>query len=351
METRTRLVRHSPLSKTGDYRGEACGEVPLDAEVIRLGRERARTVAIDDPQVSRHHAEITCSEEREAVATGDLRRAAQTWVITDLGSTNGTYVNDTLLAGGRSLRVGDRIRLGNTLFTFEAMESGRLFRNVAAVLLAISTLAVALIAWRASVAWDNSAEARSTGTSVLVRDTQSRTQVEANLYRSMDAFTAYRWRLVMADRITADQSQFTDTPAAGGSPLSSQGGWLEGERLRYANAALTALSWTNPYYLTRADSPEQQTFDKTRFFETSIAEAASRQDLDHEAHFGRADREALAALRLTLAAVPVSLSIFFYTGATLSSGRWKYLLLLLGVAAFGLGSLAAGWIEVAGRLG
>ena len=334
METRTRLVRHS---------GEDA-EYPLDAEVIRLGRERARTVAIDDPQVSRHHAEITCSEEREAVATGDLRRAAQTWVITDLGSTNGTYVNDTLLAGGRSLRVGDRIRLGNTLFTFEAMESGRLFRNVAAVLLAISTLAVALIAWRASVAWDNSAEARSTGTSVLVRDTQSRTQVEANLYRSMDAFTAYRWRLVMADRITADQSQFTDTPVAG---------WLEGERLRYANAALTALSWTNPYYLSRADSPEQQTFDKTRFFETSIAEAASRQDLDHEAHFGRADREALAALRLTLAAVPVSLSIFFYTGATLSRarGRWKYLLLLLGVAAFGVGSLAAGWIEVAGRLG
>ena len=350
METTTRLVR-----QTGED-----AEYPLDAEVIRLGRERARTVAIDDPQVSRHHAEITCSEEREAVATGDLRRAAQTWVITDLGSTNGTYVNETLLAGGRSLRVGDCIRLGNTLFTFEAMESGRLFRNVAAVLLAISTLAVALIAWRASVAWDNSAEARSTGTSVLVRDTQSRTQVEANLYRSMDAFTAYRWRLVMADRITADQSQFTDTPAADGSPLpvpmpfcASQVGWLEGERLRYANAALTALSWTNPYYLSRADSPEQQTFDKTRFFETSIAEAASRQDLDHEAHFDRADREALAALRLTLAAVPVSLSIFFYTGATLSRarGRWKYLLLLLGVAGFGLGSLAAGWIEVAGRLG
>ena len=112
-------------------------EYPLDAEVIHLGRERARTIPINDPQVSRRHAEITCAAEG---------RDTLFWVITDLGSTNGTYVNETRLTGSGPLHAGDRIRLGNTLFSYEAMETGRRFRNVVAVLIALSTLVGALIA-------------------------------------------------------------------------------------------------------------------------------------------------------------------------------------------------------------
>jgi pSer/pThr/pTyr-binding forkhead associated (FHA) protein len=39
-------------------------------------------------------------------------------VIEDLGSTNGTYLNDELLTGPQPLHDGDRIRIGDCEFAF-----------------------------------------------------------------------------------------------------------------------------------------------------------------------------------------------------------------------------------------
>ena len=40
-------------------------------------------------------------------------------VLEDLGSTNGTYLNDEPLRGPQPLHPGDRIRIGDSDFTFE----------------------------------------------------------------------------------------------------------------------------------------------------------------------------------------------------------------------------------------
>ena len=40
-------------------------------------------------------------------------------VIEDLGSTNGTYLTEELLDGPRPLHPGDRIRIGDSTFTYE----------------------------------------------------------------------------------------------------------------------------------------------------------------------------------------------------------------------------------------
>ena len=40
-------------------------------------------------------------------------------VIEDLGSTNGTYLNEELLDGPRPLHPGDRVRIGDSEFAFE----------------------------------------------------------------------------------------------------------------------------------------------------------------------------------------------------------------------------------------
>jgi pSer/pThr/pTyr-binding forkhead associated (FHA) protein len=40
-------------------------------------------------------------------------------VIEDLGSTNGTYLNEELLQSARPLHPGDRVRIGDSEFTFE----------------------------------------------------------------------------------------------------------------------------------------------------------------------------------------------------------------------------------------
>jgi len=79
--------------------GEDAGrQTPLGGSV-EIGREGA--LALDDEQASRHHARVS--------AQGDLA------VVEDLGSTNGTYVNDQPIEGPRAVRPGDKIRVGLTV--------------------------------------------------------------------------------------------------------------------------------------------------------------------------------------------------------------------------------------------
>lgn len=54
--------------------------VPLDRAVVTLGRKRDNTIVLDDPRVSRHHAQ--------------LRQRYSHWVLYDLGSATGTLVNN-----------------------------------------------------------------------------------------------------------------------------------------------------------------------------------------------------------------------------------------------------------------
>lgn len=68
-----------------------------------LGRLPESDVVIDDPGASRRHAEI--------------RREDGEYVVADLGSTNGTLVNDRTV-GERTLQDGDVITIGHTMLEF-----------------------------------------------------------------------------------------------------------------------------------------------------------------------------------------------------------------------------------------
>jgi hypothetical protein len=61
-------------------------------------------IQLDDPFASSQHARIT--------------RQGRALVIEDLGSTNGTYLNDEPLNGPQPLHDGDRIRIGDSEFSF-----------------------------------------------------------------------------------------------------------------------------------------------------------------------------------------------------------------------------------------
>lgn len=77
--------------------------IPVAGGVI--GRSRECDVVIDDPGISRRHAEV--------------RPTPGGWELADLGSTNGVRVNQQELSGTRQLRSGDRIELGSTELIFE----------------------------------------------------------------------------------------------------------------------------------------------------------------------------------------------------------------------------------------
>ncbi|MBZ0117506.1 MAG: GGDEF domain-containing protein [Sandaracinaceae bacterium] len=78
--------------------------VPLGEEPCVIGRSSKCDVQLDQESVSRNHAHIS-------------RGRGGNYSIRDLGSTNGTYVNDQLVDES-ALRDGDQIKVGRTIFKF-----------------------------------------------------------------------------------------------------------------------------------------------------------------------------------------------------------------------------------------
>jgi hypothetical protein len=70
-----------------------------------IGRSRECDVVLDDANVSRRHAEI--------------RPSGGSWIVLDLGSTNGLKVNGRRIDGAQSLKSGDALELGSSRLTFE----------------------------------------------------------------------------------------------------------------------------------------------------------------------------------------------------------------------------------------
>lgn len=92
------------------YNGAKTGcRYPLTEAQTVIGREPENLLFVAEPSVSRRHAAIYQS----GVAIE----------IEDLGSSNGTFVNDTKVTARAPLKDGDMIRLGTILFKFYAHDS------------------------------------------------------------------------------------------------------------------------------------------------------------------------------------------------------------------------------------
>ena len=102
-----RRVLESPPPAAGPRRAVLVGggkRTVLSGDRLLAGRSRECDLLVDDPNVSRKHAEF--------------RRDADGWVVTDLGSTNGIKVHGRRV-GEALLEPGDEITLGLTTFVFE----------------------------------------------------------------------------------------------------------------------------------------------------------------------------------------------------------------------------------------
>ena len=87
--------------QTFDLRGE-----------VRLGRDRSNAIVLSDGKVSRHHFR--------------LDPIRNTYILSDLGSANGTFVNGVRVTQPVRLRDGDLISLGDTQIVFYTGAAGRL---------------------------------------------------------------------------------------------------------------------------------------------------------------------------------------------------------------------------------
>ena len=76
--------------------------------MVNIGRGDYNDIVISDPSVSTMHAKL---QRREAV-----------WILTDLGSTNGTFVEGERLSGEAPLSPGTTLRFGDVIALFEPLD-------------------------------------------------------------------------------------------------------------------------------------------------------------------------------------------------------------------------------------
>jgi diguanylate cyclase (GGDEF)-like protein len=113
---KTRITQIRPVEKPASDPEQACLVLiyPGGAELgkryelagpreVVIGRGGDCDIQVDRDSVSRRHAKVS--------------RAGSGWQVQDLGSTNGSYVNDAQITQ-YSLRDGDLLKIGNAIFKF-----------------------------------------------------------------------------------------------------------------------------------------------------------------------------------------------------------------------------------------
>lgn len=106
MRAPTKSGRARLIVTNGPQEGSS---IPLMRQTVTVGRATANAeweIGLQDPSVSRPHARLELGE-------------ANTWILYDLGSANGTLINGTPVSDkGRALQDGDLITMGATFTLF-----------------------------------------------------------------------------------------------------------------------------------------------------------------------------------------------------------------------------------------
>jgi len=89
--------------------GVVANRFNIEGSGLKFGRTNVNQVTIDDLAVSSEHAQINILKDEQGVLK---------YVLEDLGSTNGSYINEQKIDGPQLLRHKDVIRIGWNNFTF-----------------------------------------------------------------------------------------------------------------------------------------------------------------------------------------------------------------------------------------
>lgn len=91
--------------------GQSAGTTFALTQPLEVGRSQELGIVLEDGEVSRRHARISPS-------SGSV-------VVEDLGSRNGSFVNEQPIDGPREIRPGDRVRIGLTVFELRSAQQAQ----------------------------------------------------------------------------------------------------------------------------------------------------------------------------------------------------------------------------------
>ena len=95
----------SLLVRTGAMKGS---RLPVKVPMVNIGRADYNDIVLTEPSVSTSHAK--------------LQRRDDIWVLSDLGSTNGTFVEGEPVTGETALTPGTTLRFGDVAVLFEPLD-------------------------------------------------------------------------------------------------------------------------------------------------------------------------------------------------------------------------------------
>jgi hypothetical protein len=114
-----------PTDRTGTYAaGDGFGDIggPFEPRLLvehAPGHEAGIAYDLSDgATLGRGDVEIRLDDPFASSAHARISREGRVLVIEDLGSTNGTYLNEEPLNGPQPLHSGDRIRIGDSEFSY-----------------------------------------------------------------------------------------------------------------------------------------------------------------------------------------------------------------------------------------
>lgn len=209
--------------------------------------------------------------------------------------------------------------------TEPAAEKPNPLETIVAVLIALITVAGALVAWRASVAADGAGDADNGGLRAMLNVEETRASNAVNGYEAYGAFVNYARYQRLGDLLEAD-------PAAAD---------LEAERADARDLALANQFLFDSKFLNR-----DGTYDLQRQLGEMWADASREKDLNPEPQFQEADklRERSNWLLAVVAFLAVGLVLLTLVEAV--GGRFQVALTSLGAVVLVAGLGLAVWIEL-----
>jgi hypothetical protein len=209
------------------------------------------------------------------------------------------------------------------------------FKTLVAILIAIVSLAGAVVAYRITLAAGSAADADVSGIVSSVNMHQARVASQADLFRDLGAYLQVRIHDQLSSDLIAERNQYPD-----GDPTRDRL-WDEGWTETYVAESYLDKIYVRPEYL-RADG----SYDEQAALDLNIAHWALESDFNREGHFAEADRLRTKVQWLMGVALVLAVTLLFYTLAEVVTHNIKYLFVGLGTGVFLMAIVGAVAIEL-----